>query len=40
MQRGEIRLTVLPAPNAPITMPSGWPYDTMAQIVAVRAANP
>jgi cell division protein FtsB len=40
VQRGEIRLTVLPAPNAPITMPSGWPYDTMAQIVAVRAANP
>lgn len=36
VQRGEIRLTVLPAPDAPITMPSGWPYDTLGQIVAVR----
>ena len=38
VQRGEIRLTMLPAPAAPITMPSGWPYDTVAQIVAVRTA--
>ena len=38
VQRGEIRLTMLPAPPAPITMPSGWPYDTVAQIVAVRVA--
>jgi cell division protein FtsL len=36
VQRGEIRLTVLPAPDAPITMPSGWPYDTLGQIIAVR----
>jgi len=39
VQRGEIRLTMLPAPPAPITMPSGWPYDTLAQIVAVRATE-
>lgn len=39
VQRGEIRLTVLPAPLAPVTMPSGWPYDTVAQIVAVRTAD-
>lgn len=39
VQRGEIRLTMLPAPPAPITMPSGWPYDTIAQIVAVRTAE-
>lgn len=39
VQRGEIRLTMLPAPAAPITMPSGWPYDTVAQIVAVRTAE-
>jgi cell division protein FtsB len=39
VQRGEIRLTMLPAPPAPITMPSGWPYDTVAQIVAVRTAD-
>jgi hypothetical protein len=39
VQRGEIRLTMLPAPPAPITMPSGWPYDTVAKIVAVRQAE-
>jgi cell division protein FtsB len=39
VQRGEIRLTMLPAPPAPITMPSGWPYDTVAEIVAVRQAE-
>ena len=39
VQRGEIRLTMLPAPAAPITMPSGWPYDTVAQIVAVRTTQ-
>ncbi len=39
VQRGEIRLTMLPAPPAPITMPSGWPYDVVAQIVAVRQAE-
>ncbi len=39
VQRGEIRLTVLPAPDAPVTMPSGWPYDAIAQIVAVRQAE-
>jgi len=39
VQRGEIRLTMLPAPPAPITMPSGWPYDTVAQIVDVRTAE-
>ena len=40
VQRGEIRLTVLPSPEAPATMPSGWPYDAIAQIVATRAAPP
>jgi len=39
VQRGEIRLTMLPPPPAPITMPSGWPYDAVAQIVAVRQAE-
>ncbi|MDO8392333.1 MAG: septum formation initiator family protein [Actinomycetota bacterium] len=37
VRRGEIRLTVLPAPQAPITMPDGWPYDAVAQIVSVRS---
>lgn len=35
-KRGEIRLTVLPSPAAPMLMPSGWPYDTIGQIVAIR----
>ncbi len=33
---GEMRLSVLPAPAAPLTLPSGWPYDTVTQIVALR----
>lgn len=43
VQNGEIRYTVLPPPEAPLALPGGWPYDTIAQIVAVRAkasANP
>lgn len=39
VKRGEIRLTVLPGTEAPTTLPSGWPYDALAQIVAVRAAD-
>lgn len=39
VQRGEIRLTVLPAPDAPITMPDGWPYDVVAQMVSVRSGG-
>ena len=39
VKRGEIRLTVLTAPQAPITMPDGWPYDQMAQIVTVRSGR-
>ena len=31
---------VLSTPNAPITLPIGWPYDAIAQIVAVRTAVP
>lgn len=38
VQRGEIRLTVLPAPEAPLSMPSGWPYDAVAQVLTVRQA--
>ena len=39
VQRGEIRLTVLPGTEAPTVLPSGWPYDQMAQVVAVRSAE-
>jgi hypothetical protein len=34
--RGEQRITVLPAPAAPLTLPNGWPYDAVSQIIAVR----
>ena len=34
---GEVRLSVLPAPAAPLTLPQGWPYDTVSQIVEARA---
>ncbi len=39
VKRGEIRLTVLPAPEAPVTMPDGWPYDAVAAIVTVRSGG-
>jgi cell division protein FtsB len=35
----EKRVTVLPAPAAPLTLPAGWPYDGVGQIIAVRAAQ-
>ena len=38
VQRGEVRYTMLPPPEAPLTLPGGWPYDTIAKIVAVRSA--
>lgn len=37
---GEERISVLSTPNAPLTLPAGWPYDTIAQIIAVRSAAP
>ena len=39
VQEGEIRFTILPPPEAPVTLPAGWPYDTIAKIVAVRSAT-
>ena len=35
---GEQRISVLSTPNAPVTLPAGWPYDAISQIVAVRSA--
>ena len=35
---GEKRISVLTTPNAPLTLPVGWPYDAITQIVAVRTA--
>ena len=36
---GEQRISVLTTPNAPLTLPPGWPYDAISQIIAVRAAS-
>jgi len=36
---GEERISVLSTPNAPLTLPTGWPYDAIAQIITVRAAT-
>jgi cell division protein FtsB len=33
---GEQRISVLSTANAPLTLPTGWPYDAIAQIIAVR----
>jgi Septum formation initiator len=35
---GEQRQTVMPVPQGPATLPTGWPYDTISQIIAVRSA--
>ncbi len=37
---GEQRISVLATPNAPITLPTGWPYDAIAQIIVVRSSPP
>ena len=37
---GEQRISVLSTPDAPITLPTGWPYDAIVQIIAVRSAPP
>ncbi|MEO5900061.1 MAG: hypothetical protein ABIR68_08000 [Ilumatobacteraceae bacterium] len=36
---GEKRVTVLPSPQAPLTLPARWPYDGVTQILAVRVAE-
>ena len=37
---GEERISILPSDPAPLPLPTGWPYDTVVQIVAVRSAPP
>lgn len=36
---GEVRYTVRPTSGAGLTLPAGWPYDTVGAIVAVRVAE-
>ncbi len=38
VRRGEIRITMLDSPEAPMTLPSGWPYEALSQVLAVRQA--
>lgn len=35
---GEQRISVLSTPNAPLSLPMGWPYDAIVQIIAVRSS--
>jgi cell division protein FtsB len=35
---GEVRVSTSPAPPAPLTLPAGWPFDAVSQIIAVRSA--
>jgi cell division protein FtsB len=37
---GEQRISVLSTASGPLTLPTGWPYDAIAQIIAVRTAAP
>lgn len=37
---GEQRISVLSTPEAPLTLPAGWPYDAISQIVTVRSNLP
>jgi len=34
----EERISVLPGGAAPLTLPAGWPYDTVTQIIGARAS--
>jgi cell division protein FtsB len=36
---GEKRVTVLPSPQASLTLPARWPYTGVSQIIEVRAAE-
>jgi cell division protein FtsB len=40
VDRGEERVSVMPPGAAPLPLPTGWPYDAITQIVAVRSAPP
>jgi cell division protein FtsB len=39
VDQGEHRITVLPIGPAPLTLPSGWPYNLISQIIALRQAE-
>ncbi len=39
IEPGDRRMSVLPLPDAPTSLPSGWPYDHVSQIIAIRTAQ-
>lgn len=39
VEEGEHRVTVLAMPPGPLTLPTGWPYNLVTQIVALRLAE-
>lgn len=39
-ESGEQRLSLLPIPDLPTDLPSGWPYDLVTDVIALRAAPP
>jgi cell division protein FtsB len=39
VEKGEQRITVMPAGAAPTVLPTGWPYDLVTQIIAIRQAE-
>lgn len=40
VESGEIRVAIQDQPNAPLTLPGGFPYDAIAQTIVVRASTP
>jgi cell division protein FtsB len=40
IDRGEERISILPSATGALPLPTGWPYDTITQIVAVRLTPP
>ncbi len=40
IDRGEERISILPSAGGALPLPTGWPYDAVSQIVAVRMTPP
>jgi cell division protein FtsB len=40
IDRGEKRISIMPPVAGALPLPTGWPYDAVSQIVAVRLAPP
>lgn len=40
IDRGEERISILPSAGGALPLPTGWPYDAVSQIIAVRTTPP